>query len=55
MSAQNGKPDRVAVQLTAKESRLIKEIRKVPFGEIVVIMHDYQPVRIERVREKVQL
>ncbi len=57
MTTANGKPQSatVAVSLTSKESRLIEEIRKVPFGEITVIMHDYQPTRIERVREKVQL
>lgn len=56
MTAANGKPSvTVAVSLTSKEARLIEEIRKVPFGEITVVMHDYQPTRIERVREKVQL
>ena len=47
--------DTISVHLTPKEVRLIEEIRKTPFGEIVVIMHDGQPRRIERVREKVQL
>ena len=47
--------DKVNVNLTPKEVRLIEELRKTPFGEILIIMHDGQPRRIERVREKVQL
>ena len=45
----------VAVSLTSKESRLIEEIRKTPYAEVTVIMHEGQPTRIERVREKIQL
>ena len=45
----------VAVPLTAKEERLIVELRKTPYAEVTVIMHAGQPTRIEQVREKIQL
>ncbi len=41
--------------LSLKEFRLIEELRKTPFGEVTIIMHDFQPRRIERVKEKIQL
>ncbi len=47
--------DTMNVTLSLKEFRVIEELRKTPFGEITVIMHDAQPRRIERVKEKVQL
>ncbi len=46
---------KVNVLLTAKEARLIDVIRKIPFGQVTVIMHDSEPQRIERAVEKVQL
>lgn len=55
MAEPAARSDKVNVSLTPKEARLIEELRKTPFGEIVVIMHDGQPRRIERVKEKVQL
>ena len=55
MAKPAAQSDRVSVHLTPREVRLIEELRKTPFGEIVVKMHDGQPRRIERVREKVQL
>ncbi len=45
----------VNVPLSLKEFRVIQELRKTAFGEITIIMHDAQPRRIERVKEKVQL
>ncbi len=47
--------DKVSVRLTPKEARLIEELRKTPFGEIVIIMHEGEPRRIQRVIEKIQL
>ena len=47
--------DKVNVSLTPKEVRLIEELRKTPFGEILIIMQDGQPWRIERVRASIRL
>ena len=55
MTEPTTKSDKVNVLLSPKEARLIEELRKTPFGEVTVVMHDNQPRRIERVREKVQL
>ncbi len=55
MAEPAAQSDTVNVRLTPKEARLIEELRKTPFGEMVVIMHEGQPRRIERVKEKVQL
>ena len=43
------------MELSDKEKSLIEELRKVPFGEVLVIMHNGQPDRIEKVKEKVKL
>ena len=43
------------MDVTEKERRLIENMRKVPFGQFTVIMHDGEPRRIERALEKVQL
>ena len=47
--------DKVNVSLSPKEVRLIEELRKIRWGEIVIVMHNGEPRYIERVREKVQL
>ncbi len=38
--------------LTDKEERLIEYIRDVPYGEILVITHDGEPVRVETTEKK---
>ena len=40
--------------VTDKEEKLIEEIRKIPFGQVVVYMQEGQPVRIE-IKESVKL
>lgn len=41
--------------LSPKEVSLIRQLRQVPYGEIVIVMHDGQPDRIERGIEKKKL
>ena len=55
MAKSEVQSDKVNVLLSPKEARLIEELRKTPFGEVTIVMHDGQPRRIERVREKVQI
>jgi len=57
MTTTNAKPQSatVAVALTAKEKHLIEELRKTPYAEVHIVMHQGEPTRIEQVREKIQL
>ncbi len=41
--------------LSLKEHNLILELRELPYAEVVVVMHDGQPDRIERGIEKKKL
>ena len=41
--------------LSPKEHNLILELRELPYGEVVIVMHDGQPDRIERGIEKKKL
>lgn len=43
------------IEYSAKEKRLIDEIRKVKFGQVVIFIQDYTPIRIEKVKESVVL
>ncbi len=43
------------MELTEKERKLIEYLRKIPFGEVLVIMHQGEPDRIEKIKEKVKL
>ena len=43
------------MELTEKERKLIEYLRKIPFGEVTIIMHEGRPERIEKVKEKVKL
>jgi len=43
------------MELTEKEKKLIGEIRKYPFGQVVIYMENGQPVRIEKIKESVKL
>jgi len=40
--------------LSNSEKNLIAKLREIPFGEVVIIMHNGQPDRIERgiIKEK---
>ena len=53
--AMNRKQEYVIIELSDKEHSLIEYLRQVPYGEVVIIMHNRQPVRIERTKEVVQL
>lgn len=43
------------MELTEKEEKLIAEIRKLPYGQIVIYMEKGEPVRIVEVRESKKL
>ena len=43
------------LELTDKERKLIEYLRNIPFGEATVIMHEGQPVRVEKALEKTKL
>jgi hypothetical protein len=47
--------EKIAMLLTEKEKRLIEELRKIKFGEVMVIQAEGQPVEIDRVKEKIRL
>ncbi|KKM87914.1 hypothetical protein LCGC14_1264150 [marine sediment metagenome] len=38
-----------------KERNLLDQIRKVPYGEVIIFMRDGQPERIEKAVESVKL
>lgn len=41
--------------ITEKERRLLEELRRVKFGQVVIHMENGQPVRIEKVKESIKL
>ncbi|HHV61136.1 MAG TPA: hypothetical protein GXX51_00620 [Firmicutes bacterium] len=43
------------VAVSQNELRLLTELRKIPYGEALVIMRDGQPRRIERLKESITL
>ena len=45
----------ILVKLTEREKRLIEELRKLAYGEVVVYIQDKEPVRIEKRLESVKL
>ncbi len=47
--------EKVALLVTEKEKKLIEELRKIRYGEVVVIQVEGQPVEINKIREKIRL
>lgn len=47
--------EKIAMLLTEKEKRLIEELRKIKYGEVMVVQVEGQPVEIDRVKEKIRL
>lgn len=45
----------VQLEVTEKERKLIEYLRGIPFGEALVIMHNGEPDRVEKAKEKVKL
>jgi len=43
------------MELTDKEKKLIIELRKLPYGQVVIFVENSQPVRIEKIKESVKL
>ncbi len=41
--------------LTKKEVNLIAELRKIPYGEVIIRQENGEPERIERVKESIKL
>lgn len=39
------------IELSSNELHLIKVIRNCPYGEVTVVMHNKQPVRLKRIYE----
>jgi hypothetical protein len=46
---------KTSIYLTEKEKKLIEELRKIKYGEVVVIQVDGQPAEIDKIREKLRL
>jgi len=42
-------------ELSEKEIRLIELLRKVPFGNVTILMQNGQPYRIEKMTESIIL
>ena len=47
--------EKVALLVTEKEKKLIEELRKIRYGEVVVIQVEGQPVEINKIKEKIRL
>ena len=47
--------EKIAQLVTEKEKKLIEELRKIRYGEVVVIQVEGQPVEINKIREKIRL
>ena len=47
--------EKVALLVTEKEKKLIEELRKIRYGEAVVIQVEGQPAEINKIREKIRL
>lgn len=47
--------EKTALLVTEKEKKLIEELRKIRYGEVVVIQVEGQPVEINKIREKIRL
>ena len=45
----------VTVVVSEKEKSLLEKLRKIPFGEVTIIMHEGKPQRIEKGVAKTQL
>ncbi len=45
----------IQLEVTEKERKLIEYLRALPYGEVTVIMHNGEPDRVEKVKEKVKL
>jgi len=43
------------IELSDKELRLIEELRKIKYGELVVFLQDGQPIRIEKAIKSIKL
>ncbi len=44
-------PIAISLDLSSKEYSLIKHLRSLKYGEVVIVMVDYQPDRIVRILE----
>lgn len=51
----NERKSRFNELLTEKEKRLIEILREIKYGEIVILVQDRQPVRIEEVKKSIKL
>ena len=43
------------MDISEKEKKLIEQLRKIKYGEVVVFLQDGQPIRIEKVKESIKL
>ncbi len=43
------------MNMSDKEKKLIEELRKIKYGEVVVFLQEGQPIRIEKVKESIKL
>jgi hypothetical protein len=46
---------KVMMELSAKEANLIKRLRMLAFGKVMIHQEGSQPVRIEEIRENIKL
>lgn len=46
---------KVMMELSEKEAHLIKRLRTLVFGKVLIHQEDNQPVRIEEIRENIKL
>ena len=51
------KEEKITIEekLSLREFNLIKKLREIPYGEVVIFMKDKQPIRIVKARESVEL
>ncbi len=47
--------EKVQMELTEKEARLMEIIRKLDFGEVRIVIQDGVPTRVEEIKRSIKL
>jgi hypothetical protein len=46
---------KIAMLISEKEKRLIEELRKIRYGEVLIVQIEGQPAEIDKIKEKIRL
>jgi len=47
--------DSCVIILTKKENSLIEKLREIPYGQVIIIMKNGEPIRIEQIKQSIEL